>query len=187
MSHETSPTPTRRADIDRVFARLRSHFDQTAMADDPVAMVRRAMADYAGPDAAPMLPGTRVEPVIVDGVAAEWVFADGGSPDHRIVYCHGGGWIAGSPKLYRSLASVISHLAGVSVLTPDYRLAPENPLPAGLDDCCAAYDWAAANGPGGLVRPAASLALAGDSAGGALAVAACAQVIARGGRTPDPA
>lgn len=109
-------------------------------------------------------------PVKTGHIPMEWVTADGADPDRRILYIHGGSWISGSLDGYRALASRISRAAGSAVLAVDYRLAPENKFPAGLDDCLAAYLWMGENGPAGPA-PASAAFLLGDSAGGNLALA----------------
>jgi len=103
------------------------------------------------------------------GVAAEWVVAENADPDRRLLYIHGGSWISGSPKGYRGLTSRLSRATGCAVLSVDYRLAPEHPFPAGLYDCCDAYQWMLDNGPQGFA-PAIATVVCGDSAGGNLAL-----------------
>ncbi len=106
----------------------------------------------------------------VGEIPCEWVLAPGADPDVRLLYLHGGGWVSGSGGNYLPLAADISVAAKCAVLLPDYRLAPEHPFPAGLDDCVAAHDWLRANGPSGLVAAKATF-IAGDSAGGNLTLA----------------
>lgn len=103
-------------------------------------------------------------------IPCEWVLAPGADADVRLLYLHGGGWVSGSGGNYLPLAADISAAAKCAVLLPDYRLAPEHPFPAGLEDCIAAYDWLIANGPGGPGRAKATF-IAGDSAGGNLTLA----------------
>jgi monoterpene epsilon-lactone hydrolase len=123
--------------------------------------------------------GTRQEPVNKDvklirvkigEIPCEWVLAPGADPDVRLLYLHGGGWVSGSGGNYLPLAADISMAAKCAVLLPDYRLAPEHPFPAGLDDCIAAHDWLIANGPTGPGQAKATF-IAGDSAGGNLTLA----------------
>jgi acetyl esterase/lipase len=103
----------------------------------------------------------------VGGVPCEWLLAKGADPDRRLLYIHGGGWTAGGLDSHRPLSARISAATGCAVLAVDYRLAPEHPFPAGLDDCIATYRWLRENGPNGAA-PARSLFVAGDSAGGNL-------------------
>lgn len=123
--------------------------------------------------------GSRKEPTIqdvkllrikIEEIPCEWVVAPGADPDVRLLYLHGGGWVSGSGGNYLPLAADISVAAKCAVLLPDYRLAPEHPFPAGLEDCISAHDWLIANGPSGLGR-AKKTFIAGDSAGGNLTLA----------------
>ena len=83
-----------------------------------------------------------------------------------ILYIHGGGFCVGSPATHRSVTSHLAFESRMSVWTPDYRLAPENPYPAALDDVLCTYHEMLRAG-----YPAEQIVLAGDSAGGALALA----------------
>jgi acetyl esterase/lipase len=103
-------------------------------------------------------------------IPCEWVLAPGADPDVRLLYLHGGGWVSGSGGNYLPLAADISRAARCAVLLPDYRLAPEHPFPAGLEDCITAHDWLIANKPSGS-GPAKATFIAGDSAGGNLTLA----------------
>ena len=114
----------------------------------------------------------KIAPVINNQVVGEWVIAPNAHNDRRLLYIHGGSWMAGSPCGYRPLAARISANTACAVLTVDYRLAPEAPYPAGLEDCQAAYQWMLANGPDGPNQIDAAF-VAGDSAGGNLALALC--------------
>jgi acetyl esterase/lipase len=120
--------------------------------------------------------GTRRLPTIKDielikvkigDIPAEWVVAAGADPDRRLLYLHGGGFVSGSGAYYLAQAAHISAAAKCAVLLPDYRLAPEHPFPAGLDDCVAAHEWMRANGPSGSSTARITF-VAGDSAGGHL-------------------
>ena len=100
------------------------------------------------------------------GVAAEWVQAPNAIAQRVILYLHGGGYVIGSIATHRGLAGRLSQAAAARVLLLDYRLAPEHPFPAAVDDATAAYRWLLAQG----VEPA-RLVIAGDSAGGGLTIA----------------
>ncbi|WP_152205718.1 alpha/beta hydrolase [Marinobacter changyiensis] len=95
----------------------------------------------------------------------EWVIAPGAKPERRILYIHGGSWIAGSPKSHRAITDRLSRLAQACVFAIDYRLMPENRYLDGIIDCQRAYRWILTNGPDGEA-PADFLVVAGDSAGG---------------------
>ncbi len=98
----------------------------------------------------------------------------------RVLYLHGGGYAVGAPALYRSMGVRLARLTGATVLIPDYRLAPEHRFPAAVDDALAAYRALLAEG-----TPPGRLVIAGDSAGGGLALA-CA-LAARDAGLPMPA
>lgn len=111
---------------------------------------------------------------------AEWLRPPGVRSDAAVLYLHGGGYVIGSPRSHRHLAAAIARAAGTRALLLDYRLAPEHPFPAALDDAVAAYAWLLGQGiaPGRLV-------VAGDSAGGGLTVATLLALRERG--LPRPA
>ena len=101
------------------------------------------------------------------GVPSEMAIADGATSATATLYLHGGGYVIGSPRTHRELAKRLSAATGGAVLTPDYRLAPENPFPAAVEDAVSAYEWLLDQG-----RAPETLAIAGDSAGGGLTIAA---------------
>ncbi len=107
------------------------------------------------------------EPVDAGGVPGEWIAAPGADPKRVIYYLHGGAYIIGSINSHRELISRLSRAAGARALAIDYRLAPENPFPAAVEDATAAYRWLLSTG----VDPAQTV-IAGDSAGGGLTLAA---------------
>ena len=129
-----------------------------------VAVLRAGMEQMTG--MMPLPPGLIREPIVVNGIAAEWVSAPGAAADRAVLYLHGGGYVIGSIGTHRELAGRISAASGARCLVIDYRLGPEHPFPAAVDDATAAYRWLIAAGfsPG-------KLAIAGDSAGGGLTVA----------------
>lgn len=93
----------------------------------------------------------------------------------RVLYLHGGGHLAGSPRTHVGLLSWLARDARCEVIAPDFRLAPEHPCPAGLEDAEAAWNELVARG-----TPPEKIVLAGDSAGGGLALALLARLCARG-------
>lgn len=113
----------------------------------------------------PVPDDARIEDVDADGVSSIWVRAPGASDERCIVYYHGGGYCMGRAFCYKSLGYALSKAAEAAVLLVDYRLAPEHPFPAALDDAVTAYEWARKQ------LPDAAFALCGDSAGGGLATA----------------
>ena len=118
----------------------------------------------------PTVPGVKLDKIKVGDIACEWVMTPDADPDVRFLYLHGGGWVSGSGGNYLPLAAEISRAGKCAVLLPDYRLAPEHPFPAGLDDCVAAHEWIVANGPAGAGAAKATW-VGGDSAGGNLTLA----------------
>jgi acetyl esterase/lipase len=111
--------------------------------------------------------GVTCTPVDAGGVSAEWSVADGADQGKVILYVHGGGYVMGSAGSHRDMTGRLSQAAGARVLSLNYRLAPEHPFPAPVDDSVAAYRWLLGQG-----IQASNIAIAGDSAGGGLALAA---------------
>jgi len=129
--------------------------------------VPRMRAEMEAMTASSVMPeGTRVEPVVADGVPAEWLSGPEADEQRVLLYLHGGGYLLGSLATHRALAARIAAAAGIRALNVDYRLAPEHPFPAALDDAVAAYDFLLAQG-----FATERIALGGDSAGGGLALA----------------
>ena len=108
-----------------------------------------------------------VRTVQAGGVHAEWIEPAAASPQTVILYLHGGGYCLCSLDTHRGLAARLALAGGSPLLLLDYRLAPEHPFPAALEDALTAYRWLLAEG----VSPA-RMAIAGDSAGGGLTLAA---------------
>jgi acetyl esterase/lipase len=121
-----------------------------------------------------------IEPVRAAGVACEWVRPAAVRRDAAIVYLHGGGFRVGSPASHRELIARLAAEAEIQALAVDYRLAPEHPLPVALDDVIAVLDWLETSG-----LAADRIALAGDSAGAALALGAIVTRLQQG--KPSPA
>lgn len=111
-----------------------------------------------------------VRSIDLAGLQCEWLVAPGADPNRRLLYIHGGGWSAGDLDSHRPLSARISRAAKAAVLAVHYRLVPEHPFPAGLDDCVHAYRWLRSNGPNGPAE-AKTIFIAGDSAGGNLTLA----------------
>jgi acetyl esterase len=98
------------------------------------------------------------------------IYRDELQPTGLVVYFHGGGYVIGSIGLMDNVARELAHSSGAVVVSVGYRLAPEHPYPAGLDDCHSVTQWAIANAARFEVSPHA-VAVAGESAGGNLAAA----------------
>ena len=108
----------------------------------------------------------RCEPVDAGGIPAEWITTPEAGHESAIYYLHGGGYVMGSIGTHRDMISRLSRAARARALAIDYRLAPENPFPAAVEDSASAYRWLISTG----VDPA-RLVIAGDSAGGGLTMA----------------
>ena len=104
-----------------------------------------------------------IKAAIIGDIRGEWARpANGSSQRATILYLHGGGYCVGSPAMHRAVTARLARSTGLSVFAADYRLAPEYPFPAAVDDAVAAYRSLRAVGP---------VAIAGDSAGAGLALA----------------
>ncbi len=113
-------------------------------------------------------------------VPAEWLIPRDAPDDRTLLYIHGGAWFMGSTATHRGLVSYLSYDSNVRALSINYRLAPEYPFPAGLDDCVNSYEWLLHTG----INPQ-KIVVAGDSAGGNLTLALL--VALRDTGTPLPA
>ena len=129
-------------------------------------------ADYVVPAS------VKREKVTANGVDAEWFRV--GNPKACIIFSHGGGHVLGSTISHQALIGEIADAAGVDTLGLNYRLSPENPFPAGVDDLIAAYTHVLDSG-----IPPGKIALAGDSAGGGLTASGLLAIKQRG--LPSPA
>lgn len=114
----------------------------------------------------------------------EWVIAPEAQPGRRILYIHGGSWVAGSPKSHRAITDRLSRLTHACVFAVDYRLMPENRYLDGIIDCRQAYRWILDNGPDGGA-PADFVVVAGDSAGGSHALGLIAWIRDQGLQPPN--
>ena len=110
--------------------------------------------------------GIHVRSLQANGIHSEWLEPVTADPQRVILYLHGGGYCICSLDTHRGLAARLAIASQARALIIDYRLAPENPFPAALEDALAAYHWLLAQG-----IPANRIALAGDSAGGGLCLA----------------
>jgi acetyl esterase/lipase len=162
--------------VEAVIARVKAVYGRWGR-DTPVAQMR---ADWdslfsARGDAA-------VTDVIANGVPCRWHAAPGSRPDRAVLYFHGGGFQVGSLDSHRELMALLSKYSGARVLGVQYRLAPEHRYPAALEDALAVYEWLQACG-----FAASQLAVAGDSAGGGLALSLMLAAQARGQPLPAAA
>lgn len=145
----------------------------------PSRAQRRAAMDAFG-QMGSLPPGCLHEPATVGGVKAERVVPTNAIEGRRVLYLHGGGYVGGSPRSHRPLAARLAEAARSAAISLEYRLAPEAPFPAAVDDAMAAYRDLLAQG----VWPERMI-VAGDSAGGGLALALALALKAEG--LPQPA
>jgi acetyl esterase len=154
----------------------------SALSVDDVRALTAELARQRAADA-PVLAETR--DLVIPGPAGD-IPARLYRPEHAtsglFVYLHGGGWVTGSVEASDGTCRYLADTAGVAILSVDYRLAPEHPFPAAVDDCWTAVEWAAGNS-GELGIDALRLAVGGDSAGGTLA--AVVSLMARDAGWPD--
>lgn len=162
-------------ELQKLIANLRA---QNSFVNSSIGDLRARWEAFA----ANFVPGADIvfEPVSANGVEAEWTMAPGADPGRVMLYFHGGGYTIGSIVSYRHFTGRLSRASQSMVLSVGYRLAPEHPFPAALEDALASYRWLLEQGmsPNRII-------LAGDSAGGGLA---CALAIAnRDQNGPSPA
>ncbi len=162
-----------------------------------VAAMREAAASMIGGDpsveeqrvaletafAFPLGDDVSVREVDANGVPGEWTTLPDADPQRRLLYVHGGGYVLGSTKSHRRLVADICRAAGCVALSLDYRLAPEHPFPAAIDDSLAGLEFIWNSGPDGPGE-ARSVFVAGDSAGGGLTLSTLIAARDRGARMP---
>ena len=141
-----------------ILERQRAEDEGASLADLRVRMAERSAKLVLPAD-------VRRERLMAGGVPAEIFVAPGSVADRVILYLHGGGYVMGSTETHAYLMQNLSRASGATVVGLDYRLAPEHPFPAAVDDACAAYHWLRER------HPSSRIAVAGDSAGGGLTLA----------------
>ncbi len=164
---------------DRGIEVVRAHLAKLPPSESLTVAKRRAQYERAE-KVFPTPPEVKVEHVTAGNTPAEWLRPPSAEAGRVVLYLHGGGYVIGSPRSHRHLAAAIAAAAGASALLLDYRLAPEHPFPAAVDDARAAYRWLLDQG----IAPA-RIVIAGDSAGGGLTVATL--LALREARLPLPA
>jgi monoterpene epsilon-lactone hydrolase len=149
-----------------VIGALRSRQKASAAQAQPTLEELRA-AFTPGDRLHPVPDDVRISEVTAGGVPAHWLAAPGAAADRVLLFLHGGGYEFGSLRSDGELAARLGRASGMRVLFPEYRLAPEHPFPAAIDDVLATWHWLRTS----QHLNARSIAVAGDSAGGGLAVA----------------
>ncbi|MEA3035033.1 MAG: acetyl esterase, partial [Sphingomonadales bacterium] len=136
------------------------------------------------------MPMARVEDIEVPGDAGALparFYLPGGLPPERpaplLLYFHGGGWVIGDLDTHDDVCRFLAAGAGVAVLSADYRLAPEHPFPAAIEDAWSAFTWATGNAAR-LGADPGRIAIGGDSAGGNMAAVVSIRAQAEGGPAP---
>jgi epsilon-lactone hydrolase len=145
----------------------------------PSRAERRAAMDALG-EMGSLPPGCFHEPATIGGIKAERIVPTSAVEGRRILYLHGGAYVGGSPRSHRPLVARLAQAARSAAVALEYRLAPEHPFPAAVDDAVEAYRHLMAEG----VLPERTI-IAGDSAGGGLALAAALKLKDEG--LPQPA
>ncbi len=138
--------------------------DRLAAASRDIGGVREIMDGFVG--VFPVPEGVRVDPAVCDGVLAEWLTPADAAAKRTILYLHGGCYISGSPGVVREFCGRLAIASRSRILSIDYRLAPEHPFPAALEDALTCYGWLLERG-----HDSAHIAVAGESAGGGLTLA----------------
>jgi monoterpene epsilon-lactone hydrolase len=133
---------------------------------DRVSSLAELRALMAGTPKQPLPRGVTTRAAMADGVPVEWIEPAEVASQAVFLYLHGGGWILGWYPSHRNLVAHTCEAAACRAVAVDYRLAPEHPFPAALEDCVTAYRWLVANG-----TSPQRIVIAGDSAGGNLALA----------------
>ncbi|MBI1761213.1 MAG: alpha/beta hydrolase [Acidobacteria bacterium] len=155
---------------------LRAYLKRRPLGDE-TAFVQFARRKFDPPQfmRQPVPPYAQIDAVSENGVVGEWVRAQDRPAQRTIYYLHGGGYVVGSPQLYRPFTATLAKAAQAKVFALDYRLAPEHRFPAAVDDAVAGYRWLLAQG----ARPE-NMLIGGDSAGGGLTLAALVRLRAEG-------
>jgi len=162
----------------RIFYRILRR--QAARADRSASLERRRTALEADARYLPMPRHVEVRRITFGDIAAEWLKPPSPRERRAILYIHGGAFTMGSCATHRALAARIAVAAGTAILVPEFRLAPEHPFPAAIEDCTAAWRWLIANG-----TPHDGIVIAGDSSGGGLAISLA--IALRDASVPMPA
>jgi monoterpene epsilon-lactone hydrolase len=148
----------------RMVRLLSKQFFKRVNKDSDIPPLRKFWGDLAG--RARVASAVRIRETTIGGIACEWLVPEGSDKKKVLLYLHGGAYVMGSPATHRRMVSFISAYSGIPALLPDYRLAPEHPFPAGLEDCLSVYRHIT----DGQVS-AENLAIGGDSAGGGMTMA----------------
>jgi len=156
---------------------------KASVSQAPPTLEERRAAFAPGGRLHPVPDDVLVREVTAGGVPAHWLAAPGADAGRVLLFLHGGGYELGSLRSDGELAARLGRASGMRVLFPEYRLAPEHPFPAAIDDVLAAWRWLRTDQD----LSARSIAVAGDSAGGGLTVALLVATRAAGEALPAAA
>ena len=170
-------------ELAKVLGMIRENAER--LADGAQRGIAEMRSDFAA-NALPPTEAATITAVDANGVPGEWITVAGSDPNRRLLYVHGGGYVIGSAATHRRLCEDIAAASGCSILNLDYRLAPEHPFPAAVDDAIAGLRFMQENGPDGP-GAAESAFVAGDSAGGGLTLATLLAARERGVAMPNAA
>lgn len=157
---------------------IRSTFRRICLPDVDADELRRAV----GARALPFLPKGVVREAVAGPVKGEWLRPSATAADRMILYLHGGAYVFGSPRTHRPITYALALAAKAPVFSLDYRMAPEHPCPAAIEDALAAWRWLVASG----ISPS-KIYIGGDSAGGGLTLALLQALRDEGGDRPGGA
>lgn len=156
--------------LDIVVAHLQQIAKRSQETAGDISEKRALVDDYFTAHPSVMETTVQTIPVAIEHLSAEWIIGKNYDPARRLLYIHGGSWMAGRVEKYRPHIGRLADCSQCAILAIDYRLTPESPFPAGLNDCVMAFEWMCKNGPAGP-DPASATFIAGDSAGGNLTLA----------------
>lgn len=159
---------------------MQGRFRKERFDDNTSIAAFREQCERGAARLAKLPPGIQVRPDTIEGIYAEWLIPEGSHPSKVVLYVHGGGYVSGSCNDHRAIVSKFAATIGVACLLFEYRLAPEHPFPAALEDSVHVYNHLLATGfdPGNIL-------IAGESAGGGLALAIL--LVLREQKIPMPA
>lgn len=154
----------------KVYDHIRKIMKAAFTASDPVNGLRKSFDDYAKVSDETMQLSGSMNRLTVEGIPCAWHTNNDTDTGRRLLYLHGGGYMAGGLYSHSALCSRLARATGCAVLAVDYRLIPENPFPAQLEDALKVFRYMRNNGPFGAT-PARRTFISGDSAGGGLTLA----------------
>ncbi|MDG1197299.1 MAG: alpha/beta hydrolase [Actinomycetota bacterium] len=143
------------------------HKIRDLVASKPIPTEIKANRAFLDAGARPLAKGVKGTLINASGVTAEMQIPEGAASDAVILYFHGGGYVGGSIASHRNLTGNLALASKCQLLSVEYRLAPENPHPAAVEDALNSYKWLLSEG-----YDPKKIAISGDSAGGGLAIAA---------------